>query len=102
MLKFRSSLHTQKREQEFEMSDALELHTSIVMDHIIERLKTHLHMVESVSMLPLLACIDIGRRHLHQRIEILSIGANEVKKTVGKSLGILERYVQRNISKLFL
>ena len=89
MLEFRCTLNPEQREQQFEVPNALDLHPSVVVDDIVERLQTHLHMFESVGVLALLAGVHVTGRHGHQGVQILSIGANEVQQAVGKALGIL-------------
>ncbi len=71
------------------MSNALHLHARVVVDDVVQRLQTHLHLLESVCMLALLAGVHIRCCHLDQGVEVLGIGPNEVQQTVSKSLGIL-------------
>ena len=59
------------------------------MDDMVKGLQSHLDTFESLRTWSLRADVNIRRFDLHERVEILSIGPNEVKYTNGKCLGIL-------------
>ncbi len=71
------------------MADTLQLHPAVVVDDVVKSLQAHLHVPEPVCVLPLLAGVYIGGGDLHEGVEILGVGANEVQQAVSKTLWIL-------------
>ena len=78
MLDIGCTLNPQQRKQQLKMSYTLHLNTSVVMDYVIQRLQAHLDLFEPVSMLALFAGVYVRGCDLHERVEVLCVGTDEV------------------------